>query len=178
MNQTGIAKVFQYVANPVETCDRCSQGIKYVFVIAYRDGFTAKFGSECIHKMMDNAPDMWALFNKNAKLLTKYQDYVTILSGTIDQMPRGSEYFGSGLYFVADSKGKDISFNNSYFHPSFDSEKNALGSRYVVEDTEKKERDDMARIAKGLIGMKAEIARIELFLARILTFSQKKAVAA
>lgn len=176
MNQSGIARVIEYTASPVECCDRCSAGIKNVFVVVYRDGFRAKFGSECIRKMLAQAPDMWALFNKNSKLLVKYQEYVSILSGPVDQMPRGSEYFGSGLYFIADSKGKDIAFKNWFFHPNYDVAKNASGNRYVVYDPAEKARKDMAEIERGLAGLRKEIERIELFLARVLAKSQAQKV--
>lgn len=159
MNQSGIARVTQYTASPVECCDRCSAGIKNVFLVVYRDGFSAKYGSECIKKILDSAPDMRSLFNKNAKLLAVYQGYLRILSGPVEQMPRGSEYYGSGLYFVADASGKDIFFKRWVFHPSFDAEKNAAGGRYVVTDAAKRECETLAAIANSRLAMGVSTVR-------------------
>lgn len=167
-NESAIARVFNYIAQPVETCDRCNAGIKHVFVVVYRDGSREKFGSECINKILNQAPDLMALFQKNSKLLTKYQEYVSIMTGPVDQMPRGSEYFGSGLYFVADSKGKDLFFKHWYFHPQFDAEKNGNGNRYVVEDATAYARKSCAEIARDLPAIQKEVERIEIFLARIM----------
>ena len=151
---------------PTGTCDRCGTGIKNVFVVTYRDGSVQNYGSECINKILSNAPDMKSLFTKNAKLLKRYQDYLTVLSGPIEAMPRGSEYFGSGLYFIADSEGKDISLGHWFFHPIFDEEKNADHQRHVVK------AEWLARcekeVQRDLPKLKAEIARLESFLGRVL----------
>ena len=151
---------------PTGTCDRCGTGIKNVFVVTYRDGSVQNYGSECINKILSNAPDMKSLFAKNAKLLKRYQDYLTILSGPAEAMPRGSEYYGSGLYFIADSEGKDISFGHWFFHPIFDEEKNADHQRHVVK-TEWIARCEK-EIQRDLPKLKSEIARLESFLGRIL----------
>ena len=132
-----IRSVTQYTASPVATCDRCSAGIKYVFVVTYKDGETQRFGSECINKILAGRTDLISLFKKNAKKLKKYQDYRAILTGGVDDMPRGSEYFGSGLFFIADSEGKDIFLKTHwFFHPLMDLERNAAGDRYVSDPAE------------------------------------------
>lgn len=173
MNQTGISRVSMYTACPVEMCDRCSTGIKYVHLVVYRDGSVQKYGSECIKKILDNAPDMKRLYNQNAKLLALYQDYVKIFSGPVEDMPRGSEYFNSGLYFVADSNGKDISFGHWFFHPLWDVEKNSGGDRYVVTNVEETKARYMKAIAVDLEKLKAEVTRLEGFLGRVLAKATK-----
>jgi hypothetical protein len=172
LESSAIRRVTFYVATGnVETCDRCSAGIRNVALVTYKDGDTQRYGSECINKILENAPDLRKLFNKNAKLLKKYQEYLTILSGPAEAMARGREYFNSGLFFVADSEGEDVAFNGHwFFHPLFDVEKNANGNRYVVSESPE------AYAAKQIAEYKrydepkliAEIARIELFLAKIL----------
>lgn len=154
---------------PAGTCDRCGTGIKNVFVVVYRDGSVQNYGSECINKILANAPSMKTLFHKNAKLLRRYQDYLTILTGSVESMPRGSEYYGSGLYFIADSEGKDIYIpTHGLFHPLFDADKNTSGQHYHVKSAEQHVARCMADIAKDVLTLQTEIARLESFLARVL----------
>ena len=167
LTTSSIRSVTQYTASPVATCDRCSAGIKYVFVVTYKDGETQRFGSECINKILAGRTDLISLFKKNAKKLKKYQDYVAILTGPVEDMPRGSEYFGSGLFFVADSEGKDIFLKHWFFHPVMDAEKNAGGGRYVNDPVKYAEKSK-ADIARDLPFLTAEITRLELFLAKVL----------
>lgn len=170
LEASGIKSVTFYVASgPVECCDRCSAGIRNVYAVTYRDGQVQKYGSECINRILEHEPSLRTLFNRNAKLLRQYQDYLAILSGPIERMPRGSEYYGSGLYFIADSQGKDISFKHWFFHPEYDAEKNSNGKHYVVTDDGVRHVAKAVReieIAKPLIA--AEIARLEAFLAKVL----------
>ncbi len=168
LQASAIRSVSFYVAYPVESCDRCSAAIKNVFVVSYRDGETQRYGSECINRILDAEPTLGKLFHKNAKLLRKYRDYLAILTGPVESMPRGQEYYGSGLYFIADSTGKDISFKHWFFHPVYDADKNASGQRYIVSDAAKRHVDCMAAIAHELPALNAEIVRLETFLARIL----------
>lgn len=169
LEASAIRKVTFYTAAPVETCDRCSAGIKYVALVTYRDGQTQKYGSECINKILDNAPSMRTLFNKNAKLMKRYQGYLKVLSGPVEAMPRGQEYYGSGLYFIGDGEGKEIFFGTHYFfHPIIDAEKNANGEHYVVTNEAERLKRDMAAIAADLPKIAAEISRLELFLAKVL----------
>lgn len=164
---------------PAGTCDRCGTGIKHVFVVAYADGSIQNYGSECINKILANAPSLKTLFNKNAKLLRRYQDYLSILTGKPEDMPRGNEYYGSGLYFVADSEGKDIYIpTHGVFHPIFDVEKNASGQHYRVANVEQRTSDCMKAIAKDVVIVQAEIARLEKFLARMLAKAECSQVAA
>lgn len=171
----GIKSVTYYVAvGPVECCSRCFTGIRNVFLVNYQDGLREKYGSECINKIMNNAPSLRTMFQKNAKKLAKYQAWLAILSGPVAEMPRGSEYFNSGMYFIADAKGGDIFFNNHwYFHPEFDGEKNASSNRVIADGASfyaKMLKDLQADLPK----ITAEITRLETFLAKVLRAAAKE----
>jgi hypothetical protein len=178
LSKSGIKRVAFYIATPVETCDRCSAGIKYVAQVEYKDGTAQKYGSECINKILKEVPDMRTLWNKNSKLLKQYQDALGVLTRKPEDMPRGSEYFGSGLYFVADSTGKDIQGGKSkhwYFHPVFDQDKNAANGRYVVKNVEEHRAKCMKEVNQDLPWFKSEIERLEAFLAKVLQKAQQVA---
>lgn len=178
LNKTGISRVTCYTASPVETCDRCSAGIKYVSLVVYRDGSSARYGSECINKILDAAPDMRKLYAKNAKRLAQLLDYERILSGPVSAMPRGPEYYGSGLYMIADSKGSAIIFEHYFFHPEFDRERNEDSGRYPVRESDSEyAARQQAVIARSLPKLRAEITRIETFLARVLAKAGQAACA-
>jgi hypothetical protein len=162
-----IARVSRYTATPVTSCDRCGQGIKYVSLVTYKDGETQKYGSECINKILAEEPTLAKLFETNSKKLAKYQDYLSILEGPIEKMPYGREYFGRGLYFIADSNGKDIFMEHWLFHPGFDVANSIYNDRPKAE-LDKFYKDDIACRAKFCAKLKSEIERIELFLGRIL----------
>ncbi len=83
-------------------------------------------------------------------------------------MPRGSEYFNSGKFFIADSKGKDISFGHWFFHPTLDTTKNVAGKPYYSPDADEFAAKCQKDISYDLPKLAAEITRLELFLARIM----------
>ncbi len=166
---TAIKSVHYYTAAPVECCDRCGQGIKHVAIVTYRDGAIQKYGMDCIDKILANVPDLKSLFHKNIKLARRYREYLAILTGPIEGMNRGREYFNSGLYFIADSEGKDIMFECWYFHPVFDAEKNAAGRNYVVKDPAAHVARCRQDVERKLPKLRSELERIETFLARVLT---------
>jgi hypothetical protein len=186
LNKTGVRRVQFYVApGQVETCDRCSAAIRNVALVTYKDSTVSKFGSECIKKILAQAPSLRTLFTKNAKLLKEYTDALEVLSRDPHDMPRGSEYFQSGLYFIADSTGKDIHGpGRSYFHPLIDEAKNSdperiaairnnphsYGGVYLVEDTDKFYAEKLADIngSRGKTWFAGEINRLERFLAAVL----------
>lgn len=171
MNQSAVRKVSYYQASPVECCSRCSAGIKHVFVVSYTDGLTEKYGSECINKILDGDTSLGSLFNKNVKLLAKHQRALEAISSPEGTMPRGSEYFGSGLYFVADSEGKDVMADGHFFfHPVYDQEKNHGGDKYVVKDTAAYVQKCHQEIEgkRGKQWLAAQISRIETFLGRVV----------
>jgi hypothetical protein len=160
---------------PSGTCDRCGAGIMNVFVVIYRDGLVQHYGSECINKILNNAPSMKSLFHKNSKLLKKYQGYLDILSLPVEQMPRGSEYYGSGLYFIGDPDGKDILYKNFLFHPLFDEEKNAGGPNYIVRDKAAHVGNCEKHIGIMKTRLTAEVARLEAFLGRVMFKAMQEA---
>ena len=167
--KSAIRKVsYYYQTGPFQTCDRCSTAIRHVFVVHYVDGLTEKYGSECINKILSGDTSLKALFNKNAKLLQKYQNSLAALSMPADQMPRGKEYFGSGIYFIADCEGKDVFSTHWFFHPVFDQEKNAAGRHYIVEDAAARMKKCCQEIEEGKAWFAKEIGRLETFLGRVI----------
>jgi len=173
LEKTGIKAVDYYTAaGPVETCDRCSQGIRHVAKVTYKDGIVIKVGMDCIRTILRTAPNLGKLFNKNAKLLQKYNVNLEILSRAPEDMPRGGEYFDSGLYFVGDGSGNDIFGAGCwFFHPIPDWDKNQSGHAYVQKISREEYRTKyMADInsSRGKQFFQFEIARIQGFLARIL----------
>ena len=166
---SGIARVTYYQASPVHTCDRCNAGIKHVFRVTFRDGLTQEYGIECINRVLDNAPSLRTLFTKNTKLLQKRQRALAALSLPEDQMPRGREYFDSGLYFIADSKGEDIMAETHwFFHPLYDVEKNQSGEHYVVRDDAERLTKCRKEIELGKTWIQKDIDRLERFLAAVV----------
>lgn len=174
LDLSAIRRVTFYQAAPVETCDRCGQGIKYVFAVTYKDDTVQRYGSECINKILAGEPNLRKLFSANSKKLARYQGYLEVLSRPVEDMPRGSEYYGSGLYMIADSEGKDISFQHYYFHPIYDVTKNLNGRNYVVKDPAKHVGQCMKEIEAAKPKLTAEIARLEGFLAKILRSVKKE----
>jgi hypothetical protein len=163
-----IARVTYYTATEPTCCDRCAQEIKNVAVIRFADETIYRVGLDCAKRILDANPTAAKLFAKNVKLLSQLQDYQRILSGDPKDMPYGREYFNSGLYFIADSKGKDITWKRYVFHPLWDVEKNRRGSAYVVQHIEAERAKFMKDIQVMLADVTAEIARIERFLAKIM----------
>jgi hypothetical protein len=167
---SAIQRVSYYMAAPVETCERCSAAIKHVFTVQYRDGLREKYGSECINKILSGDTSLKGLFNRNVKKLQRYQRGLAALSLPAEQMRRGSEYYGSGLYFIADESGADVMGNGCwFFHPLYDAEKNAIGPNYIVQDASAHAAKAMREIEqRGKAYFAKEIARIEGFLARVI----------
>jgi len=178
---TSALRVSCYVASPVETCDRCSAGIKYVSVVHFADGLTQKFGSECINKILNQDNSLKAQFKKNSELLRKFQRYLEILSMPEDQMPidpRG--YYNRGLYFVADDNGQSICLSHYFFHPTklddhaeFDGSATFDMRSCGKTSWEPLTRDNWAikcrqAIAEGRKELQGHIVRIEKFLAAVL----------
>lgn len=180
LDQTGsIARVTYYQAHPVHTCDRCSQGIKHVFRVTFSDGLVQEYGIECINRVLDSEPSLRSLFSKNSKLLQKRQRALRALSLSENEMPRGSEYFGSGIYFVADENGDDVMGDGCwFFHPLYDAEKNLAGGKYVVKDAAEWRAKQRADIEgnRGKVYLVKEIDRIECFLAKVLRAYKLSAV--
>lgn len=178
---SAIRSVRCYVASPVETCDRCAAGIKYVTVVTYADGLRAKFGSECINKILSGDTSLKKLYDKNVKLLKKYTRYLEILSLPFDEMPAEFSYYDRGFYMVTDDDGKAILLDHYFFHPTkVDADKldvfdgrptfdmrpfGPYGAPYTLENWTKK---CTGEIEDGKAHLTKEIARIGGFLARVL----------
>lgn len=174
LERSAIRSVTAYQTAVATSCDRCAAGIKNVFVVRYQDGETQKYGSECIHKILNGEPTLRKLFDKNVKLLKRYQEALEVLSGPVEQMPRGREYFNSGKYFIANAKGEDIFFGSHwFFHPLYDAEKNAAGRNYIERDPESYARRMLAEIEADKPKLAAEIARLEAFLGKVLRAVKK-----
>lgn len=118
-NPTAIRRVHFYTASPVECCDRCSQGIKYVALVTLKDGTAFKYGMDCINKILAGDTSLKGLFSKNAKLLKKYEEYLRILSLPVDELQAPISYYDRGIWIIADTEGKMISVNgHCLFHPT------------------------------------------------------------
>lgn len=117
---SAILRVSSYTACPVETCDRCGQGIKYVALVSLKDGTAMRYGMDCINKILAGDTSLKGLFRKNEKLLAQYTATLAILSRHESKMavdPSG--YYDRGFYFIAGEDGRSITFNGrSFFHPS------------------------------------------------------------
>jgi len=180
---TGMRRLSFYTASPVETCDRCSQGIKHVALVTMKDGTSQKYGMDCINKILEGDTSLKSLFAKNAKLLKKYEAWLAILSRPFAEIPHTAEYYNSGIFIITDAEDKMISVSQGsiLFHPTVDLEKNA-GSRYpangkvqsipgkgwVAYTPELREQIALEKLEAGKVWLTAEIERIGAFLARML----------
>jgi hypothetical protein len=182
-NISGIKSVSSYVASPVECCDRCSQGIKQVYVVIYKDGLREKFGCECINRILAGDNSLKSLFKRNAAKLKKYQRYLEILSLPEADIPiREEGYFGRGFNMIADDSGRALCFDHYFFHPTKLGEQVGFSGRQEhvcfgvrpggscwMMDTQENWTDRCRyEIEKGRAKLQAEIARIEKFLARVV----------
>lgn len=168
---SGIQSVRCFVApGPVQTCDRCNAAIRHVALVTWKDGTSRRFGSECINKILKGDTSLRRLFEKNRKMAERYAHWLDVLRREPEQMPRGHEYYGSGLFFIADDNGTEIMGNGrSQFHPLPDWDKNQGGDRYVQSGSPEEYR--MARgveIARMVEWLEKESHRIAVFLARVV----------
>lgn len=190
-NPSAIKRVCYYVASPVETCDRCGQGIKHVFAVSLKDDSRSVYGSECINKVLAGDTSLRSLWRKNVKILQYRQDCLRVLeSGNI---PRGQEYYGSGMFFCALEDGTDIMTlkGASLWHPDIDEAKNLAGKAYRQDGTQWNGKRDSegkpiyntpdafrarakADIAGAIVELKASVSALESFLARVLNAAKAK----
>lgn len=176
---SGIRNVGFFTASgPVETCDRCGQGIRHVAVVLWADGTRQRFGLDCINRVLEGDTSLRRLFNKNRKLAEQYGRWIKVLRRPVEEWPRGSEYYDSGLFFVGDGQ-MDISANGRWqFHPLPDWDKNQGGDRYVQTMTPEAYRAKREQeSAEMLAWLEREHARIGAFLARVLAKAGLKAAA-
>jgi hypothetical protein len=117
---SAIRRVTFYTASPVECCDRCSQGIKNVALVEYKDGLFEKYGMDCIDKILSGDTTLKSLFRKNAKLVKKYRAWLEILSRPEGQISADRPYYDRGIYIITDEDGAIISWENGrcLFHPT------------------------------------------------------------
>ena len=170
MGVSGIISIRSWHDGKGTICDRCGAFIKNVTSVGYSDNTTMRYGSECINKILGSDTSLQKLVQKNLKLLTRYQDMFEILSRTPESMPVGSEYYGSGLYFIADSIGNDLHFDgHSFFHPIMNWERNTTQKNYHQESAESFKTKELLKITKELPKITKEIERITKFLAKHLT---------
>lgn len=167
-NASGIARMSCYRAAPPETCDRCSAGISIVNVVFFKDGTRSTYGSDCIEKVLAGDTSLVRLYRKNFKALERALRADRALAKGADA-PRGHEYYGSGIYMVADETGEDVfADRRAYFHPKVDEEKNRSGRNYVQQDYPKFAAEALAAMTRGRASLATEIARLEAFLGRIV----------
>jgi hypothetical protein len=185
---SSIRRVTFYTACPVETCDRCGQGIKHVALVAFKDETFQRFGLDCINKILAGDNSLKSAFKKNQKLLQRYTRSLEILSMKPEEMPRGSEYYNSGIFMVGgnefESRG-DVwgEGGRVYFHPVIDVQKNLSGNHYRMDGRqtfptkgnpwtpntpENKRLAYVEEIESGKVWFAKEIERISSFLARVL----------
>lgn len=171
MEPTGIKSVRCYAASgSTQTCDRCNADIRHVSLVTWKDGTSRRYGSECIGKILTGDTSLRRLFEKNRKQAERYAHWAEVLRREPAAMPRGGEYFGSGLYFVADESGADIVWGgHCQFHPVPDWARNQSGGLYVQCGSEQDYRvARLAEVGKALAWLDAESLRIAEFLGRVL----------
>jgi hypothetical protein len=187
---SAIRLVSCYVASPVETCDCCSAGIKYVSVVHLKDGSSLKYGSKCIEKILAGDTSLKGLYRRNAKRLQELKADLAILTGPEDAMPVDErQYQNRGLVFILNARGSWMTVGRTghmIFHPTkmSDEAREAMtganehicfGSRafnpptcWVNNTPENWALRCRAEIQDGIKWINGEIARIEPFLARVL----------
>jgi hypothetical protein len=141
-----------------------------VTVVRFADGRVERFGSECINKILGSDQSLRRLFEKNRKLTAQYAHWLDVLNRDPERMPRGGEYYGSGLYFISDDHGSDIMGNGRYvFHPTPDWDKNQGGDRYVQTCSHNEYRaQKLADVTRMIAWLQSEQERIGKFLARLI----------
>ena len=151
------------------SCDHCGQGIKNINVVEYIDGTVKRFGTTCIFRILSGNPSLVKFYQKKQRELATLKNNLEVLNRAPADLPRGSEYFNSGLYFIADDKGKDINGNRCWiWHPAIDWEKNQAGKNYRQESREQWARESAEGIQKAREWIEGAIFRAEAFLTKYL----------
>lgn len=183
---SGIRRVTCYIASPVETCDRCGQGIKNVCAVFYKDDSRRVFGTECINKVLAGDTSLRSLWRKNVKVLAYRRACLAALE-LGENAPVGQEYYGSGMFFIATADGQSVCGDRgqSFWHPNMDLEKNLSGQHYRQDGKhwlggtkyntpENFRATAFAGIEQGKKWFSSEITRLETFLARVLANAHAK----
>jgi hypothetical protein len=184
---SAISRVSYYIATPVETCDRCGQGIKHVAAVFFKDDSRRVFGMDCINKVLSGDTSLRCLFRKNVETL-KYRKACLRALELGEKAPVGSEYYGSGMFFIATETGEDVrgSRGESFWHPTMDVEKNLSGDNYRQDGkrwlgtadgyntTEAYKTRALRDLEKAKVWVRSEVDRLESFLAKILRAAAAK----
>ena len=182
---SGLRRVSYYVApGAVEICDRCGAAIRIVAVVEWRDGTKQKYGSECINKILGGDTTLKGLFKKNFNLLRQFQGWLDVLNRPVNQIPKGREYFKSGLYMITDDNGKDIHASKTgafLFHPDADLERNAVSDYAFLQEGESLpyhtsgkmtyaqfQAKRLKEIEDAKVWLQDQISRLESFLAKVV----------
>ena len=182
---SGLRRMSYYVApGAVEICDRCGAAIRIVAVVEWRDGTKQKYGSECINKILGGDTTLKGLFKKNFNLLRQFQGWLDVLNRPVNQIPKGREYFKSGLYMITDDNGKDIHASKTgafLFHPDADLERNAVSDYAFLQEGESLpyhtsgkmtyaqfQAKRLKEIEDAKVWLQDQISRLESFLAKVV----------
>lgn len=182
---TGIKSVAFFRDGQGRCCDRCGTFIKNVALVTTKDGTSLSYGSECIEKILSGDTSLQGLWNKNFKLLQKFQRHLEILNMPADQMPVGKQAINAGrddtTRFIAENdKGSWMCHEHYYFHP---------GPQYRPHNLDGRRQFDMRNMGKtswepytaenwdakcaynieeGKKWLQVRIDRISNFLARVM----------
>ena len=181
MTPSAIKSVGYYTACPVTSCDRCGTGIKHVFPVTLKDGSVFRYGSECINKILSGDNSLLALWKKNSKLLQRLQRDLEVLSRPWSDIPVGKVAInampGSCRRFVScEDNGAWIAYiGGMMFHPNHYSEDEFDGKQnrwyhgaFHFNTLAQFHFECENRRVEFTKHLQTEIARIELFLGRVI----------
>ena len=118
---TGIKSVNVFRDGAGRCCDRCGTFIKIVALVAYKDGITQSYGSECINKILSGDNRLVTLWKQNARRVQHYQACLEILNRHEDQLPLGKQAVNdeTGAFrFIADEKGSWMTVGSARYPSS------------------------------------------------------------
>lgn len=166
------------------TCDRCGTYIKNVALVTYVDGERARYGSECIEKVLGKKTTLAGLWRKNARLLKVRQMDLEALELPEDQMNAkpGNGCVGHFIIRNRDDKWVTVDRGCIVFHPTRFSETakermngecrldmRSMGlSAWEPCTEENMTRLHRDNLEKGKAWLRQEIAKLQTFLARVL----------
>jgi len=176
-NISSITRVKYYdLGKAVKNCDRCGLGIRYIHEVNFIDGQKLVYGSDCIYKILAGDNNLLTFYKKKQKLLSRLNEILDVLSRNPEEIPRGSEYFDSGLFFIGNGKTiktkhgekkQDLIHGSRwFFHPIIDESKNLNSDRR--RDPSKFKEKSMDDIKNRIPKIKAEADLCERFLAQYL----------
>ena len=114
-----------------------------------------------------------------------------MLNRPVEQIPKGQEYFKSGMFMIADDNGEEIHASRTggfLFHPDVDLERNAMSEYALLQEGEsspyqtsgkmtyaKFQAKSMKGIEEGRMWLKEQVSRLESFLAKVVEKGMLKA---